>query len=305
LALVGLVAALSGATASTSGATCFHPTLTLAPLTQLKLVGTSATVTAHFATPCGPVSGATVNFTGTGVNAPISGTGTTDANGNASFTYTGNNRGTDTLQAAVRLITSNSVTVNWGILERNGTFSCRATALNLLGIQPIVANAADNPCKAAKNSLLTLGTIASAVNAQTTLSEGTLPAAGDTATASASVATVNITQVPGHQIAVGAVQSQAAVSCEPALLGGLAPKFSSSSNVATITIDGATTTVGSGPLKLSIPNVATIWLNRTISGGGTRIQRAVEVDLGTTRVAVVAESKVDVAGSPCGTVLVP
>jgi RHS repeat-associated protein len=75
--------------------------------------GTAQTMTATLTTPAGtPIGGATVQFTVTGGN-PTTGTATTDADGVATFTYTGANAGTDNVQCTSGNAVSNSATVNW------------------------------------------------------------------------------------------------------------------------------------------------------------------------------------------------
>jgi hypothetical protein len=95
--------------------------LTLAPPTQTHEVGQQATVTGTFINGCNqPISNVAVNFddlSGPDVGTTGSGPGTTNASGQASFTYTGAAVGTDTLDATVTnlagTITSNTVNVNW------------------------------------------------------------------------------------------------------------------------------------------------------------------------------------------------
>jgi hypothetical protein len=84
-------------------------------------VGDTATVTATFTNSCGqPLQGAVVTFNVTsGPNAGATGTGVTDTNGQASFSYSGLSPGTDAVQASVTnpagTITSNTVQVNWTV----------------------------------------------------------------------------------------------------------------------------------------------------------------------------------------------
>ena len=98
---------------------CRGSLLGLAPTTQTHGVGTIATVTATFTNKCGqPLSNVEVHFTATsGPNAGRTGTGTTDANGTATFSYSSLATGTDTLRASVNNIAgsvgSNPVTVIW------------------------------------------------------------------------------------------------------------------------------------------------------------------------------------------------
>jgi hypothetical protein len=100
---------------------CAGAQLSLAPPSQDQQVGDTATVTATLANGCGtPLQGASVNFTVTsGPNAGTTGSGTTDASGQASFGYSGVTPGADTVQASVAnpagTITSNAVQVNWTV----------------------------------------------------------------------------------------------------------------------------------------------------------------------------------------------
>ena len=80
-------------------------------------VGSSQTFTATLLDPQGnPRIGVTVNFTVAGVNATV-GSAATATNGIASFSYTGSNTGTDTVQATASvdgaLLASNSLTAAW------------------------------------------------------------------------------------------------------------------------------------------------------------------------------------------------
>ena len=100
-------------------APCRGSQLGLTPPAQTHNVGTEATVAATYTNSCGqPLSNVAVQFAATsGPNAGRTGTGTTDANGMATFTYSSTATGTDTWHASVTniagTITSNSVTVTW------------------------------------------------------------------------------------------------------------------------------------------------------------------------------------------------
>ncbi len=72
--------------------------LTLSPSSGDNPVGTPHTVTTTLSDQNGPVSGAHILFTVSGANT-ATGSGTTDASGNASFTYVGTNAGNDTITA--------------------------------------------------------------------------------------------------------------------------------------------------------------------------------------------------------------
>ncbi len=72
--------------------------IALTPSDATNDVGTTHTVTANVTDRNGPVAGASVLFSVTGANT-TSGTGTTNASGDASFTYTGTAAGDDTITA--------------------------------------------------------------------------------------------------------------------------------------------------------------------------------------------------------------
>src|SRR5687768_9065563 len=87
-------------------------TLTLSPADDTNPVGTSHTVAATVTDAAGkPVSGVTVRFSVTGANT-TSGSATTDASGEATFTYTGSNAGVDRIHAFAD--TNNNGTENAG-----------------------------------------------------------------------------------------------------------------------------------------------------------------------------------------------
>jgi Bacterial Ig-like domain (group 1) len=107
-------------------APCRGSLLGLAPPTQTHGVGTMASVTATFTNSCNqPLQNVSVQFKVlSGPNGGLTGTGTTDASGQATFTYTGTMAGTDTLQASVTnvigTLTSNQVTVRWVVFAPGG-----------------------------------------------------------------------------------------------------------------------------------------------------------------------------------------
>lgn len=100
-------------------AICTGATLAVAPATQTQTLGAEAVETATLENSCGdPLQGATVNFTvPSGPNAGKTGSATTDASGNAVFSYTSSITGTDAVQATASnpagVITSNKVAVIW------------------------------------------------------------------------------------------------------------------------------------------------------------------------------------------------
>ena len=108
---------------------CHGSAVTLVPLTQTHQILSTATVTATFTNSCGqPLSNTAVNFAIlSGPNAGGSGSGVTDANGQAPFSYSSSKLGTDTLRASVSnlagSINSNTVTVTWTVeFAKGGAF---------------------------------------------------------------------------------------------------------------------------------------------------------------------------------------
>ena len=101
----------------------FISNIELTPATDENQVGTSHTVTATVKENDVPVAGATVTFTVlSGPHAGITGTGTTNASGVATFTYQGIAAGTDTIEASYTdsqgvVQKSNTVTKTWVISD--------------------------------------------------------------------------------------------------------------------------------------------------------------------------------------------
>ena len=101
---------------------CAGQVLTLAPAAQTLPITTTATVTASFTNSCGDaLSGVLVNFQDlSGPNIGLTGTGVTDASGDATFDYSSQLTGTDVLQARITnaagfVTTSNTADVTWTI----------------------------------------------------------------------------------------------------------------------------------------------------------------------------------------------
>ena len=98
---------------------CPGALLALTPASQTDAIGSPASVTATLTNSCGqPLQGASIDFlVQSGPNAGTTGTATTDANGNAAFSYTGSATGTDTVVSSTTnpagKITSGTVNVIW------------------------------------------------------------------------------------------------------------------------------------------------------------------------------------------------
>ena len=93
--------------------------ISLAPLTAENQVGQDHTVTATLDEDGAPISGKVVTFTVvSGPNTGLTGTDTSDANGEATFTYTSSQTGTDQIEAKFvddneNIHTSNRVDKTW------------------------------------------------------------------------------------------------------------------------------------------------------------------------------------------------
>ena len=102
-----------------TGGCATSESLTLTPGSQSLVVGQQASLSNSFVNACGQgVPGATINFAVTaGPDAGVTGSGVTDLNGDATFSYGGIHAGADTVVASLSNITgtaySNSVAVTW------------------------------------------------------------------------------------------------------------------------------------------------------------------------------------------------
>jgi Bacterial Ig-like domain (group 1) len=130
----GINTALGGL--SVVGEVTSPPKIELAPLTAENPVGASHTVTATVTEDGVPQSGVTVTFTVTGAN-PQTGTGTTNAKGEATFTYKGEKAGEDTIVASFKDKTgatdeSNAVKKTW---KPEGDQAISATGTTVSGTE--------------------------------------------------------------------------------------------------------------------------------------------------------------------------
>jgi hypothetical protein len=124
--------------------------IALAPLTATNPVGTTHTVTATVTENTLPVANKVVTFVvNSGPHAGTTGVDTTDANGEATFTYTGLFEGTDILQASYlgpqgTTQQSNTVEKIWLNLGAQDLTLTPVTAVNPVGTSHCVTAAATN-----------------------------------------------------------------------------------------------------------------------------------------------------------------
>jgi hypothetical protein len=196
--------------------------------------------------------------------------------------------------------------------DRDGAFSCTATAADVIGITAAVANPNDLPCADDSKTVASVSLNAGLINVSTgvltaqtdvTPDDITLPpAAGDRASSTARVDKTTISTL-GLKIQLGVIQSQASASCA-AGPSGLAPAFTGASNVASLSINGLAVTVGSQPLTIPLV-IGSLSLNKTVVSNGVVTQEAVALDTPLAHI-VLAKSVADVHGttvhpngSPC------
>jgi hypothetical protein len=125
--------------------------ITLTPTTGSAPVGTTHTVTATTSDAGAPLAGQTVHFSiSAGPNTGQTGTGTTDATGQASFTYTGSGgAGTDTIGASFTdpasvTLQSSPVTQTWTAVNQPPILSAASGTVQYSDpITPITASATD------------------------------------------------------------------------------------------------------------------------------------------------------------------
>ena len=267
----------------------------------------TASVTAHFATANGTAV-APADY------VPASGT-VTFAPGQTSATVTVavNGDTVDELDEALSVDLSAAVgaaiTDGHGVGtvlddDRDGVFSCRASALNVAGVEPVVANDPNLPCQDDHRTLVQAGlnagllrVTADGLDARTDQTPdvlaSTAPAAGDDATSNATVSSVTISATL-VSIKLKVITSHATAECVSTPTG-LTPKFTGSSSVAGLTINGLPVTVGSGPVDIPLV-IGTLHLNSTTTTAGSVTQRAVWLHTLLADV-VVAESTADVHGT--------
>lgn len=193
--------------------------------------------------------------------------------------------------------------------DRDGTFSCSATALRVGGLAVAKANPANLPClddaETVVDAGLNAGLIrveADALTASTDLTpddQQVAPEPGDGTHAHAAVETTAIRTL-GLTIEIGAVEANAAATC----VAGDAPAFTGTSHVASLRINGLPVTVGSAPLTIPLV-IGSLKLNSQTLVNGVLTQRAIALETPLTTI-VVAEAKADIhgtsthpGGSPC------
>lgn len=186
--------------------------------------------------------------------------------------------------------------------DRNGVFSCRASAIDVGGIEPLVANAPGTPCsddRTLVQSSLDLGTIHVASldllvsTDQTPDSLATTPAAGDGAVAVTDVSAVSMAD-PTSSVTLDIMGSTATATCV-STPSGLVPSFSGSSSVTNLVVNGSPVGVTTAPIDIQL-SFGVLHLNATITTANSITQRAAWLHTAFGDV-VVAESGAGIGGT--------
>ncbi|MBS2539061.1 Ig-like domain-containing protein [Catenulispora sp. NF23] len=221
---------------------CPGSILSLAPPQQELAVGSQASVTANYVNSCGdPLQGAPIAFkVSAGPNDGLTGTGTTDAAGNATFSYTSTTSGTDTVGSSTSnpagTVSSNNVSVIWDILLTGRAYGLESSGL--LGITPTPQAGPVATTVAGNSSPPCVVTISGLINAGTLCANVTTALDPDSSTANASVQHVGIGLLGIPAIQIGAVTSTSHSVCAGSTGGA---------TIASITVGGIAVPVSLTP----------------------------------------------------------
>lgn len=187
--------------------------------------------------------------------------------------------------------------------DRNGRFSCRASALNLLGLlEPVVANRPNDPCQDGTNGLVSaalsvvgLAVNAAVPNARTDQTPDDLaasaPAVGDRATAHADTALATVSL---SGIRATATEADAAATCT----SSGRPTLSASGKVVGLRVNGQNYNALTGPVNIPLL-LATLRINHTTTTSNSIRRRAIWLDNVLLPDVIVSEAIADYSGNPC------
>ncbi len=168
-----------------------------------------------------------------------------------------------------------------------GQFSCRASAVNAFGLEPVVANPPDVPCAPGSEGVPQLALGGLGVGALSAVSG---PALGGLhgVHSRAQLAGVSL---PVAGLEVTLVQAEATVSCRDGQ-----PSAEGTSQVLGLTLNGDPVD-SSAPVDLPLA-VGTLHLNHTTVAGAAVTVRAVWLEMGSTSV-ILGEARASSVGNPC------
>lgn len=186
--------------------------------------------------------------------------------------------------------------------ERNGRFTCRASALNLLGLlEPVAANRPNDPCRDDSAGLVSallnvtgLGAAVSVPNAKTDQTPNNLaasaPAVGDKATAHADTTTASVT------LGISATATEADAKAECTSAGN--PALSASGKVVGLRVAGQNHSVLTGPVNIPLL-LATLRVNHTTTTANSVRRRAIWLDNALLPDVIIGEAIAGYSGNPC------
>lgn len=149
--------------------------------------------------------------------------------------------------------------------------ACRASALrvDLLHLEPVVANPPYNPCVSDASQLIGVPGLVGVLTASTALVPS--PNVGDTADAQAANATVGV--IPNLVLGADVVTAHAETVC----VGGTTRDFNGSSSVANLQVNGTNYGLVTMPLDIPVPLVGTVHVNYQAKSSAGVTQRAIWV----------------------------
>ncbi len=189
------------------------------------------------------------------------------------------------------------------VLATTATPTCRASLVRIQGkgifsgvfFEPIVTGG--QPCTASSNGLVNPLTLPFGLGSVRILTGTTSVAGtGNHPTSTAEVVGLVITAPGLPTITASVLRSTASAgACQG---NPPAPALSGSSELVGLTIGGTAVDVGTTPITIPLGPAGTLYLNRTLTSGGTVTQRALELNTPLANV-VVAEAQAGFIGNPC------
>jgi hypothetical protein len=168
--------------------------------------------------------------------------------------------------------------------------ACRASALHvdLLNLDPIIANPQYNPCASDFKQLLSVPGLAGVLTASTALT----PSANVGAAAHAQVANATVGLIPGLGLSADVITADAQTIC----VGGTTRDFTGSSSVANLVVNGTNYGLVTQPLDINVVGVAIVHVNYQSKTSAGVLQRGIWVQtLGAVHAlagdVIIAEAK--------------
>lgn len=151
--------------------------------------------------------------------------------------------------------------------DRNGGFTCRASGLRGdqgPNVEPSVANAPNQPCKAESKSTSRLNLLSVSTSQTPADLTSAPPAAGDNSTAHADATNLTL-NVGLNIIKLTALSADARAECTAGGPTAGPPKLTSSSRVTALAVNGQPVVVTTATINVPLI-LATLWVNQKIVG---------------------------------------